>query len=108
MSIPDPLGYGQRAVDFLRSLKHPKSRLPGKAFQLDPWQEEIVRKIYGPVDEHGNRIVQSVVIMVPRGNRKTSLAAALTLLHAHGPEATPGGEVLFAAVDKKQAKLGLT
>lgn len=106
--IPDPFGYGQRAIDFLRSLKHPKSRLPGKAFQLDPWQEDIVRRIYGPCDEYGNRIVQNVVIMVGRGNRKTSLAAALTLLHAHGPEAVPGGEVLFAAVDKKQAKLGLT
>jgi len=105
--IPDPFGYGQRAVDFLRSLKHPKSCLPGKAFQLDPWQEKIVRQIYGPCDERGNRIVQSVVIMVPRGNRKTSLAAALTLLHAHGPEAVPGGEVLFAAADKKQAKIGL-
>ncbi len=51
--------------------------------------------------------MQNVVIMVGRGARKTSLAASLTLLHAHGPEAVPGGEVLFAAVDKKQAKLGL-
>lgn len=105
--IPDPFGYGQRAVDFLCSLKHPKSRLPDQAFQLDPWQEEIVRSIYGPCDKHGNRIAQSVVIMVPRGNRKTSLAAALTLLHTIGPEAVNGGEVLFAASDKKQAKIGL-
>lgn len=104
--IPDPLGYGQRAVDFLRSLKHPKSRLPGNAFQLDPWQEEIVRKIYGPCDEQGTRIVRNVIIMLPRGNRKTSLGAALALLHTHGPEAVPGGEVLFAASDQKQAKIG--
>lgn len=105
-AIPDPLGYGQRAVDFLRSLKHPKSRLPDKAFQLDPWQEGIVRRIYGPVDEHGNRIVRNVVILLPRGNRKTSLGAALSLLHTDGPEATPNGEVIFAAADQKQAKLG--
>ncbi len=78
--IPDPFGYGQRAVDFLRSLKHPKSRLPGHAFQLDFWQEEIVRKIYGPCDEDGNRIVSDVVILIGRGNRKTSLGAALALL----------------------------
>ncbi|MBB4632941.1 terminase TerL endonuclease subunit [Sphingosinicella soli] len=105
--IPDPFGHGQRAVDFLRGLKHPKSRLPGQAFQLDPWQEKIVRQIYGPCDKFGNRIIQSVVIMVPRGNRKTSLAAALTLLHTIGPEAVPGGEVLLAAADQKQAKIGL-
>ncbi|WP_299939413.1 terminase TerL endonuclease subunit [uncultured Nitratireductor sp.] len=104
--IPDPFGYGQRAVDYLRSLKHPKSRKPDKAFQLDPWQEEIVRKVYGPCDEHGNRIVRNVVIMVGRGNRKTSLAAAFAMLHTDGPEAVPGGEVLFAAADQKQAKIG--
>jgi phage terminase large subunit-like protein len=104
--IPDPFGYGQRAVEFLRGLKHPKSRLPDHAFQLDPWQEDIVRRIYGPVDENGNRTVRNVVIMLPRGNRKTSLGAALALLHAHGPEAVPGGEVIFAAADQKQAKIG--
>lgn len=101
--IADPLGHGQRAVDFLRSLKHPKSRLPGQAFQLDPWQERIVRQIYGPRDEHGNRIINDVTILVPRGNRKTSLGAALSLLHTLGPEAIPGTEVLFAAKDQTQA-----
>lgn len=106
--IPDPFGYGQRAVEFLRSLKHPKSRLPGNAFQLDPWQERIVRQIYGPCDQYGNRIVRNVIIMLPRGNRKTSLGAALALLHTMGPEAIPGGEVLTAAADRKQAKLAFT
>lgn len=103
--IPDPFGYGQRAIDFLRGLKHPKSRLPGHAFQLDPWQEEIVRSIYGPCDGHGNRVVSDVVILIGRGNRKTSLGAALALLHTHGPEAVPGGEVIFAAGDRKQARI---
>lgn len=104
--IPDPFGYGQRAVDFLRGLKHPKSRLPDHVFQLDPWQEKIVRQIYGPCEPDGTRIVRSVVMLLPRGNRKTSLGAALSLLHTIGPEAVPGGEVLFAASDQKQAKIG--
>ena len=103
--IPDPFGYGQRAVDYLRSLKHPKSRLPNKAFSLDPWQEEIVRKIYGPCDEYGNRIVRHAIILVPRGNRKTSLGAGLAMLHADGPEALPGSEILFAAAAQTQAKI---
>ncbi len=104
--IPDPFGKGQRAVDWLRTLKHPKSNLPDKAFQLDPWQEEIVRKIYGPCDKNGRRIVSNVVMLLPRGNRKTSLGAALALLHTWGPEAVPSGEVLFSAADQKQAKIG--
>ena len=33
--IEDPHGYGDRAVKFLRALKHPKNPLPGHAFQLD-------------------------------------------------------------------------
>jgi phage terminase large subunit-like protein len=101
--IPDPFGYGERAVQFLRRLKHPKSTRPKRAFQLDPWQERIVRRIYGPRNPDGSRIVSVVVILVPRGNRKTSLSAALALLHTIGPELVPGGEAIFAASDRKQA-----
>lgn len=96
---------GDRAVAYLRSLRHPRSNLKGHAFQMDPWQEEIVRRIYGPRDADGRRIVKTVFILVGRGNRKTSLGAGLTLLHTDGPEARPGGEVLLAAADQKQAKI---
>jgi phage terminase large subunit-like protein len=103
--IPDPRGFGDRAVRFIRSLKHPKSKAQDRAFQLDPWMERIVRRIYGPVDENGNRIVKNVVLLLPRGNRKTSLGAALAILHALGPERVAGGQTIFAASDRKQARL---
>lgn len=103
--IADPMGRGERAVRWLGKLKHPKSPLPGKPFQLHPWQERIVRAIYGPRHEDGSRIVKTVVLLLPRGNRKTSLAAALALLHTIGPERVPGGEVISAAADRKQARL---
>jgi phage terminase large subunit-like protein len=93
--IDDPLGCGERAVEFLRKLR--------KRFQLDPWQERIVRRIYGPRNPDGTRAVNTVVILVPRGNRKTSLSAALALLHTIGPELASGGEAIFAASDRKQA-----
>ncbi|MGU3496299.1 terminase large subunit [Xanthobacteraceae bacterium A53D] len=104
--IPDPFGFGQRAVEFLKALRHPKSRLPGRAFQLDPWQERIVRRIYGPRHPDGSRVVKTVVLLLPRGNRKTSLSASLALLHTFGPERVPGGEVISAASDRKQARIG--
>ena len=104
--IADPFGYGERAVQFLRLLRHPKSRAPGRAFQLDPWQERIVRRIYGPRNTNGERIVKTVVLLLPRGNRKTSLSAALALLHTIGPEHVPGGEAIFAAGDRTQASIG--
>ena len=99
----DPFGYGDRAVRWLRMLKHPKNRKPGHPFQLDPWQENVVRAIYGPRDDEGNRIVRRVVLLLPRGNRKTSLCAALTLLHLVGPEREPGGLILSAASALEQA-----
>ncbi|TIX66573.1 MAG: terminase large subunit, partial [Mesorhizobium sp.] len=79
--IDDPFGYGQEAVDFIRKLRHPNSTAPKSAFQLYDWQERIVRRIYGPRHPDGRRIVSAVFWMIPRGNRKTSLAAALALLH---------------------------
>lgn len=104
--IDDPFGYGERAVKFLRLLKHPKSTLPGRAFQLDPFQERIVRRIYGPRHPNGTRIVKTVVLLLPRGNRKTSFSAALNLLHTIGPERRPRGEAVFSASDRAQAGLG--
>lgn len=101
--IPDPLGYGQRAVDWLRKLKHPKNPAPGHPFQLDPWAEQTIRRIYGPRNENGTRVVRRVVLLLPRGNRKTSLCAAITLLHLIGPEREPGGLIVSAASAHEQA-----
>ncbi|WP_421695480.1 terminase large subunit [Aestuariivirga sp.] len=104
--IDDPLGHGERAIRFLHSLKHPKSRAPGQAFQLTPWQERLVRRIYGPCHPDGRRKVRNVLALLPRGGRKTSLGAGLALLHSFGPERIPGGQSLFAAADRKQARIG--
>lgn len=103
--IEDTFGDGEKAVAFLRWLKHPKSKMPGKGFQLDPWLERVVRRIYGPRHPDGSRIVKTVVLLLPRGNRKTSTAAALALLHTVGPERVPHGEAIFAAADRKQASI---
>lgn len=103
--IADPLGYGARAVEFLQDLRHPKSRAADRALTIDPWQERIVRRVYGPCHPDGRRIVRTVVLLVPRGNRKTSLGAGLALLHTFGPERVPGGQVVAAAADRKQARL---
>lgn len=114
--IPDPLGCGERAVTFLRNLRHPKSELPGGAFQLDPWMERLLLKLYSPrhlADDpknqirRGDRIITNAFVMVPRGNHKTGLGAALMLLHTIGPERRPLGQVICAASDQKQARIAL-
>ena len=103
--IEDTFGDGERAIFFLRNLRHPKSTAPRRAFQLDPWMERIIRRIYGPRHPDHTRIVKTVFAMIPRGNRKTTLGAALTLLHTIGPEKVRGGQVIDAAADQKQARI---
>lgn len=97
LPIADPHGYGQRAVDFLQFLKHPKSRRPDKALAWDEWQLRIVRKIYGPCHDDGRRICRVVYLQVGRGARKTSLGGSLGLLHTFGPERIASGQVISAA-----------
>ncbi|WP_111467657.1 terminase large subunit domain-containing protein, partial [Cereibacter changlensis] len=106
--IADPLGHGERAVQFLRKLRHPISNAPRRALQLADWQERIVRRIYGPRDADGERIVREVMLLLPRGNRKTSLAAALALLHLLGPERVPAGQIIFASGNRDMAGQGFT
>lgn len=103
--IPDPFGYGERAVQFVLAHYHPKSGHPRRKFQLPGWMERIIRRIYGPRDAAGNRIVKRVVIMLPRGARKTSLGAILALLHLYGPEGVNNGQVILAAYDRDQARI---
>jgi phage terminase large subunit-like protein len=106
--IPDPLGWGERAVQFIKALKHPKSEMKDRAFPLYPWQERLVRKIYGPVKytQAGTPIRQysTVYLQIGRGGRKTTLAAALSALHTLGYESRPKGENIVAAHDTEQAR----
>lgn len=101
--LPDPHGFGQRAVDFLKWMNHPKS--PTGKFHLDPWQERIVRKIYGTTREDGTRQYKKVWLQVGRGARKSALAGGLEILHLAGPERVPGGNVYSAANSQKQSAL---
>lgn len=103
--IPDPRGFGERAVEFLQFLKHPKSREEDRSLIWDPWQLRIIRKIYGPCRDDGQRLCRIAYIQVGRGNRKTSLGGALALLHTFGPERVPSGQVISAAADRKQARI---
>jgi len=43
------------AVGFIQMLKHTTGEWYGKPFHLMPWQEQIIRDIFGIVDEDGYR-----------------------------------------------------
>jgi phage terminase large subunit-like protein len=64
-----------RAVNFIRLLKHTKGQWAGKNFVLMPWQEKIIRDIFGTVNENGARQYRTVYIEIPRKNGKSELGA---------------------------------
>ena len=39
----------QRVIRFIEALKHTKGEFHGKPFELLPWQEKIIRDVFGTV-----------------------------------------------------------
>lgn len=100
---PDPTGRADRICRFVRRLRLWEGDFAGQRFNLHPFQEAIVRRIYGPSTPEGERLVRIACIWIPRGNAKTTLAAGLGLAHFLGPEAEAGGQVVMAAADRENA-----
>ena len=93
-----------RAVRFVKSLKHGKGKWYGINFNLMPWQEKIIRDIFGTLNPDGTRQYRTVYIEIPRKNGKTELGAAIALYLLFG-DAEKGGEIYSAAGDTDQASL---
>lgn len=93
-----------KAVRFIENLSHTKGKWAGEKFILLPWQEQIVRDIFGIVNEQGFRQFREAFVLISKKNGKSELAAAIALylLFADG-EASP--EVFGAANDRAQASL---
>lgn len=103
-AIEDPTGRGEAVVRFINYLQHPNSTAPDNRLVLPRFWERIIRRIYGPTDEDGERTVRQVFIMIPRGARKSSIAGALCLYHLLGRDALrKEGQIILAAGSKEQA-----
>lgn len=59
-----------RAVRFIQNLCHTKGKWAGQKFELLPWQEQIVRDLFGIVKEDGNRQFLTAYIEIPKKNGK--------------------------------------
>ena len=92
------------AVNFISMLKHTTGEWYGKPFSLMPWQEQIVRDIFGIVDVNGFRQFRTAYVEIGKKNGKSELAAAIALylLFADGE---PGAEVYSCAADINQASI---
>ncbi len=59
-----------RAVAFIENLCHTKGKWAGQPFLLLPWQEQIVRDLFGIVKENGKRQFLTAYIEIPKKNGK--------------------------------------
>lgn len=93
-----------RAVAFIQNLCHTKGKWAGKKFLLLPWQEQIVRDLFGIVKEDGKRQFLTAYIEIPKKQGKSELAAAIALYLLYADN-EPSAEVYGAANDRNQASI---
>lgn len=93
-----------RAVAFIENLCHTKGKWAGKKFLLLPWQEQIVRDLFGIVRENGKRQFLTAYIEIPKKQGKSELAAAIALYLLYADN-EPSAEVYGAACDRSQASI---
>lgn len=103
MGIYDSL-EADRAVDFIKKLRHTKGEWAGHPFNLMPWEEKIIRDLFGTFNEDGTRQYREAYISTARKNGKTELAGAIACLGLFG-SGEQGAEVYTAAGDRDQASL---
>ena len=92
------------AVRFIQCLSHTKGIWAGKPFMLIPWQEQIIRDVFGIVKENGYRQFNTAYVEIPKKNGKSELAAAVALLLLCGDN-EERAEVYGCAADRNQAKI---
>lgn len=93
-----------KAVNFIEQLRHTKGKWDGKRFWLLPWQEQLIRDIFGIVKEDGNRQFRTAFVEICKKVGKSELAAAIALYLLYADN-EPSAEVYGAAADRQQASI---
>ena len=93
----------KRVINFIEKITtHTKGELARKPFILEPFQKEVIRDIFGNVNEDGLRITREAFLFWPRKNGKTNFLAALGL-YLLVADNEPGAEIIVCAADRGQA-----
>lgn len=95
---------GERVITFVEQCRHHKGEWAGKRIQLQEWQRELVRILFGWLREDGTRRFRRAYLEIARKNGKSTLAAALGL-YLLLADREPGAEIYSAATKKDQAKI---
>ena len=93
-----------RAVTFIENLCHTKGKWAGTPFWLLPWQEQLIRDIFGIVKPDGNRQFRTAFVEICKKVGKSELAGAVALYLLYADN-EPSAEVYGAAADRQQASI---
>ena len=93
-----------RAVKFIENLCHTKGKWAGKRFWMLPWQEQLIRDIFGIVKPDGYRQFRTAFVEICKKVGKSELAAAVALYLLYADN-EPSAEVYGAAADRQQASI---
>ena len=93
-----------KAVKFIENLCHTKGKWAGKRFWLLPWQEQLIRDIFGIVKPDGYRQFRTAFVEICKKVGKSELAAAVALYLLYADN-EPSAEVYGAAADRQQASI---
>lgn len=90
----------EEPIEFIENL-HLVGDFTGQRFLLQEWQKEVLRELYGTINERGVRQYQYLYLEIAKKNGKTPMAAAIGIYHLMCDP--PGGEIYCAAAEKEQA-----
>lgn len=95
------LNAAERSVKFISNLTL-SDDFVGKPFDLRPWQAAVPRTLFGTIRPDGLRQYRRCLLMLPRKQAKTQLAAGIGTFGILGT-GKEGEQVLVAASDREQA-----
>ena len=104
------MGYNEqkaeRVVRFIECLKHTKGEFHGKSFKLLPWQEKIIRDVFGTTDDDDptKRQYTTAYVEIPKKQGKSELGAAIALNMLVNDNEWKA-EVYSCASDRQQAAI---
>src|SRR3990172_3497274 len=97
----------EHVLEFMRHfLRHVKGPKTGEPIEMEPWQEDLIKTLFGWRRPDGTRRFRQSFIFVPRKNGKTTvLAAIVTYCLFCERQSREGAELYCAAFTRDQASL---
>jgi phage terminase large subunit-like protein len=97
-------GEAARVCRFIEELPHIKGRWEQPKIKLQPWQCFMLCSLFGWVNADGVRRFRKALVVIPRKNGKSVIAAGVAL-YCLILDSEPGAEVYSAATTRDQAKI---